>query len=154
MQYQKSHLLKSLPISSEKYLCIEKLSSSQWWIQDFTNSNILLNAWILLLTTNIVSYVPWGDRLTSLIGLMCCQISNSENPNSSSQFSGRKKWQIQLAAQAAVKESINAQHFIHPQTSSRTQTSLQVSTKVPKSLFNGSAIRAIRPMDVFSSQEK
>lgn len=48
--------------SSERSLCIGKLSSSPWQIQVFQNSYFHLKAWILSLATKyIVTYCPWSD---------------------------------------------------------------------------------------------
>lgn len=60
-----SHSLLLPLISSEKSVSIEKLSSSWGWIQCFRNSNFCLNAWVLSLTTNTVSYLPPSHRLHS-----------------------------------------------------------------------------------------
>lgn len=51
----KTHSLISSPFSSEKSLCIGKLSSSWWQIQIFQNSNCHLQAQTLSLATNAIS---------------------------------------------------------------------------------------------------
>lgn len=61
IQYQKTYLLISLPILSEKWPSIWKLSTLQWWIKVFQNSKFYLKSKNLSLTTNTVSFI---DKLT------------------------------------------------------------------------------------------
>ena len=56
--------LISPSISSEKILCIEKLSNWQWLIKVSQNSNFSSKSQILSLTTITISCFLWSDRLT------------------------------------------------------------------------------------------
>lgn len=71
---KKSHLLISPPISTEKSWHIENMFSRGEWIYTFKNSNFCLKMKILSML-NIVSCLPWHDRITPFIFLFFNKLS-------------------------------------------------------------------------------
>lgn len=61
---------------------IEKLISSQSWIQIFQSSNFRLNSQSLSLATNTVIYSHWNDKFSFLYLRNVCQIPKSNNSSS------------------------------------------------------------------------
>lgn len=90
------------------YLNIRKLSSSQWWIQLFQNSNFCLKTWLLLMTS-MVSILLF--KLTGYLFFDKCKILIIHSLCVSHCWKKKKWWYIKKAATSAHQSQNNTIAF-------------------------------------------
>lgn len=109
IHYQQIMLIYIILVLSEKPISIGKLSSSQWQIGIFQNSNFCLTAQILLSVTNSVSCFPWSDELT----LFIFDKMSGKNPSLNNQFVSHSPFCWRLCLRFTAKVNRRYRDFPH-----------------------------------------